>query len=147
MLAEPQEEGLFSSEQIREYIGQSFRERVRYLVPEWYTNQDICDYLIRKTILVHLEDYEDKFNLVCFMIKKLFQLVSSIIINTFSKNRKMGCTLNLARFFCIFSQFLAIFDDFSKFHRRRYLLISSVHSPHWKIIKNDPKSWGKQKQA
>ena len=76
MLAEPQEEGLFSSEQIREYIGQSFRERVRYIVPEWYTNQDICDYLIRKSILVHLENYEDKFNLVCFMIKKLFQLVS-----------------------------------------------------------------------
>ena len=31
MLSEPQEEGLFSSEQIREYIGQSFRERVKYL--------------------------------------------------------------------------------------------------------------------
>ena len=108
MLAEPQEEGLFSSEQIREYIGQSFRERVRYLVPEWYTNQDICDYLIRKTILVHLEDYEDKFNLVCFMIKKLFQLVSSII-NTFSK--KIGLNLNLARFFSIFSPFLMIFQS------------------------------------
>ena len=31
MLSEPQEEGLFSSDQIREYIGQSFRERVKYL--------------------------------------------------------------------------------------------------------------------
>jgi hypothetical protein len=25
--------------QIREYIGASFRDRVRYIVPEWYTNQ------------------------------------------------------------------------------------------------------------
>ena len=113
MLAEPQEEGLFSSEQIREYIGQSFRERVRYLVPEWYTNQDICDYLIRKTILVHLEDYEDKFNLVCFMIKKLFQLVSSII-NTFSKKNWAEF-----KFSKVFQYFLPIFDDFSKFHRRQ----------------------------
>ena len=72
MLAEPQEEGLFSSEQIREYIGESFRERIRYLIPEWYSNQEICDYLMRKQVLVHLKDNEDKFNLICFMIKKLF---------------------------------------------------------------------------
>ena len=39
MLAEPQEEGLFSPEQIREYIGSMFREKVRYLVPSWYSNQ------------------------------------------------------------------------------------------------------------
>ena len=75
MLAEPQEEGLYSSEQIREYIGQSFRERVKFLVPEWYTNKDICNYLMRKSVLVHLDENEDKFNFICFMIKKLFQLV------------------------------------------------------------------------
>ena len=72
MLAEPQEEGLFSAEQIREYIGESFRERIRYLIPEWYTNQEICDWLMRKQVLVHLKDNEDKFNLICYMIKKLF---------------------------------------------------------------------------
>ena len=55
MLSEPQEEGLFSSDQIREYIGQSFRERVKYIVPEWYSNIDVCDYLMRKSVLVHLD--------------------------------------------------------------------------------------------
>ncbi len=75
MLNEPQEEGLFASDQIREYIGQSFRERVKYLVPEWYSNIDICNYLMRKSVLVHLEQNEDKFNLIVLMIKKLFQLV------------------------------------------------------------------------
>jgi DNA-directed RNA polymerase I subunit RPA2 len=75
MLGEPQEEGLYAPEQMREYIGRSFRDRVKYVVPEWYDNQDICNYLVRKSILVHLEDNEDKFNLVVFMVKKLFQLV------------------------------------------------------------------------
>ena len=39
MIAEPQEEGLFSSEQIKEYIGSMFREKVQRLVPSWYSNQ------------------------------------------------------------------------------------------------------------
>jgi hypothetical protein len=46
MLAEPQEEGLFSSEQIREYIGSMFREKVRYLVPSWYSNQGTINSLM-----------------------------------------------------------------------------------------------------
>ena len=45
MLSEPQEEGLYSSDQIIDYIGHSFRDRVKYLVPEWYTNHDICKYV------------------------------------------------------------------------------------------------------
>lgn len=39
MIAEPQEEGLFSSEQVREYIGSMFREKVRNFIPSWYSNQ------------------------------------------------------------------------------------------------------------
>ena len=49
MLAEPQEEGLYSSEQIREYIGSMFREKVRYLVPSWYSNQGAIHLLIKYT--------------------------------------------------------------------------------------------------
>ena len=75
MLNEPQEEGLFAPQQIREYIGKSFRDRVKYIVPEWYTNQEICSYLMRKSVLVHLKDNEEKFDLIIWMIKKLFALV------------------------------------------------------------------------
>ena len=39
MIAEPQEEGLFSSDQVREYIGSMFREKVRNFLPSWYSNQ------------------------------------------------------------------------------------------------------------
>ncbi len=75
MLQEPQEDGLFTSDQIREYIGHSFREKLRYIVPEWYSNKDVCDYLMRKSVAIHLAENEDKFNLIVFMIKKLFALV------------------------------------------------------------------------
>jgi len=61
MLAEPQDEGLFSPgnsdffsiyvnlyfktneyvllDQIREFIGISFRDKIQYLIPEWYSNE------------------------------------------------------------------------------------------------------------
>ena len=39
MIAEPQEEGLFSSDQVREYIGSMFREKVSNFIPGWYSNQ------------------------------------------------------------------------------------------------------------
>ena len=55
--------------------------------PEWYTNTDITNYLIRKSVLVHLnpanrsskqdlrQSNEDKFQMLVFMVKKLFCLV------------------------------------------------------------------------
>ena len=81
MLAEPQEEGLFSPEQIKEYIGSMFREKVKYLVPKWYSNQEICDYLLWNSVCIHLnqenklQSNQDKANLIIFMVKKLFSLI------------------------------------------------------------------------
>ena len=75
MLREPQEEGLYSSDQIIDYMGHSFRERLKYVLPEGASNRQITEYLVRKQILIHLEDNEDKFNLIIFMVKKLFLLV------------------------------------------------------------------------
>ena len=87
MLSEPQDEGLFTQDQIKEYIGASFSEKVRHLVPEWFTSTDITNYLLKKSVLVHLnpkrganEDdkrrsNEDKFQMLVVMVKKLFTLV------------------------------------------------------------------------
>jgi len=80
MLSEPQDEGLFTPDQIKEYIGASFKEKVRMIVPDWYTNKDITNYLIRKSVLMHLnangkQANEDKFQLIVYMVKKLFCLV------------------------------------------------------------------------
>ena len=112
MLSEPQEEGLFSPEQIREYIGQSFREKVKYLVPEWYTNQDISNFLLRKAVLVHLDDNEDKFNLICFMMKKLFLLAQDKCVPE-GVDCLMMQELVLGKFLigiCVIFKYISLFD-------------------------------------
>eukprot|EP00094_Tigriopus_californicus_P000620 TCALIF_00602-PA protein Name:"Similar to POLR1B DNA-directed RNA polymerase I subunit RPA2 (Pongo abelii)" AED:0.03 eAED:0.03 QI:23/0.66/0.75/1/0.66/1/4/44/1177 len=75
MLAEPQEEGLFSSEQVRQYIGRVFRDKMSYIMPDWYTDEEACDFLIDRAICIHLNNNEDKFNMIVLMVKKLFALV------------------------------------------------------------------------
>ena len=75
MLAEPQEEGLYSPEQVREYIGRSFRDKLKYTIPEWYTDDEITEFLLQRAVCIHLNDNEDKFNVIALMVKKLFALV------------------------------------------------------------------------
>ena len=61
---------------MRKYIGRSFRDKLLYQVPDWYTDEEITDYLIQRAVCVHLgDDKEAKFDVVVFMIKKLFALV------------------------------------------------------------------------
>merc|ERR550519_606315 len=75
MLRELQEEGLYNQEQCQEFLGRSFRPKVGPLVPTWYTDREVCNYLIRNCVAIHLDDDESKFDIICVMIKKLFSLV------------------------------------------------------------------------
>ena len=75
MLRELQEEGIFSRDDALEYIGRSFRPKCQVLVPAWYTNKDICQWLFKKNVAIHLDSDDDKFDLICVMIKKLFFFV------------------------------------------------------------------------
>merc|ERR1719402_1232546 len=75
MLRELQDEGIFSQQQAKDYIGRSFREKVRYEIPEWYTDGEVCDYLMRKCVAIHLKENSDKFDIIVVMVKKLFSLV------------------------------------------------------------------------
>ena len=75
MLRELQEEGLYNQEQCQEFLGRSFRPKVGPLVPAWYTDREVCNYLIRNCVAIHLDDDEAKFDIICVMIKKLFSLV------------------------------------------------------------------------
>ncbi|XP_055386026.1 DNA-directed RNA polymerase I subunit RPA2 [Condylostylus longicornis] len=72
MLREVHDEGLHSHTQCKDYLGGIFRARFPEL-PDWYSNFDITDYILNERILVHLNKYEDKFNLIIYMVKKLFQ--------------------------------------------------------------------------
>ena len=72
-----QEEGIFSQEQAKEYIGRSFKEKVRYYIPAWYTHQEIADWLLDRCVAVHLEQPQDKYSIICVMIKKLFTYIQN----------------------------------------------------------------------
>ncbi|KAH9421488.1 DNA-directed RNA polymerase I subunit RPA2 [Dermatophagoides pteronyssinus] len=73
MLRMVQQEKLYTSKQIKKYIGE--RVRIRYEAPSWYTDEEITDNLFRECIAVHLNSNVDKFNLLVFMTRKLFAFV------------------------------------------------------------------------
>ena len=75
MLRELQEEGLFTRDQVMEYIGRSFRPKCELQVPAWYTDKEVCQWLIKKNVAIHLDNNDDKFDIICVMIKKLFFFV------------------------------------------------------------------------
>ena len=76
MLRQVQLEGLYSQEDIRRYIGKSFRVKMLEL-PEWYTDEQVCNHLLARSVCIHLKNDVDKFNLMVFMTRKLFSFAQS----------------------------------------------------------------------
>ncbi|KAI8125983.1 DNA-directed RNA polymerase I subunit RPA2 [Lucilia cuprina] len=74
MLRDVHSEGLHTSGQCREYLGQVFRSRFREL-PDWTTDVEVTDFIMQQRVLVHLETNKEKFDLLVFMIQKLYQCV------------------------------------------------------------------------
>lgn len=68
------EASVHSNGEAREYLGNIFRSRFFDLHP-WITNVEITDYMLAECVLIHLTDYTDKFNMIVFMIQKLYQCV------------------------------------------------------------------------
>lgn len=64
-------ENLHTHNDCLSYIGKMFRIKL-YECPEWYTDQEAGQFLLKKCVLIHLNSNEDKFNLLVFMTKKLF---------------------------------------------------------------------------
>ncbi|XP_053694116.1 DNA-directed RNA polymerase I subunit RPA2 [Sabethes cyaneus] len=71
MLRELHEEGIHSQEECKNYIGNVFRQKL-YFLPPWYSNKEIADYMLKTCVLIHLDNDVDKFNLLVFMMQKLF---------------------------------------------------------------------------
>lgn len=74
MLRELHEENLHTSLQCKEYLGKMFRTRIGEL-PTWSTDVEIADFILNRCILLHLTNHEDKFHLLSFMSRKLFDFV------------------------------------------------------------------------
>ncbi|KAG5670198.1 hypothetical protein PVAND_000476 [Polypedilum vanderplanki] len=74
MLLELHQQNIHSHFDAKNYLGQIFRTRFDNL-PAWSPNETVADYLLKNNILIHLNEYIDKYNLLVFMTKKLFQAV------------------------------------------------------------------------
>ncbi|KAF9584296.1 DNA-directed RNA polymerase I subunit rpa2 [Lunasporangiospora selenospora] len=66
--------GLYTREQCLAYLGDKFRIVMNF--PEDFTDIEVGEGILRKIILVHLKDNRDKFNLLIFMIRKVYALVA-----------------------------------------------------------------------
>lgn len=71
MLRAVHAEDLHTYEECKSYLGRTFRGRF-FECPEWCTDLEIADYILKTCVLIHLKSNEDKFNLLCFMTQKLF---------------------------------------------------------------------------
>lgn len=67
-------EGLHTYGACKEYIGKMFRVKFPEC-PKSYTNKQVADYILKNCVLIHLNDNEDKFNMLLFMTQKLFMFV------------------------------------------------------------------------
>ncbi|KAG0281790.1 hypothetical protein BGZ95_010443 [Linnemannia exigua] len=65
---------LHTREQCLAYLGDKFRVVMNF--PEDYTDVEVGEGLLRKIVLVHLKNNRDKFNLLIFMIRKVYALVA-----------------------------------------------------------------------
>ncbi|XP_077268648.1 RNA polymerase I subunit Rpl135 isoform X1 [Temnothorax americanus] len=76
MLRAVHEEGLHWHEQCKAYIGKVFKVKFSEL-PADATDIDVCDYIIKHCVAIHLDEPTDKFHLLVFMTKKLFSLANN----------------------------------------------------------------------
>ncbi|XP_076031533.1 RNA polymerase I subunit Rpl135 [Oratosquilla oratoria] len=75
MLRELQEEGLYSQAHCKSYIGNSFRQKLGNVLPPWYSDEEICDFLLNRCVLVHLDSNKNKFETLCLMARKLYAFI------------------------------------------------------------------------
>lgn len=57
-----------------QYLGQKFRSTLRY--PDWKSNYECGEYLLRNMAFVHLNDGKEKFDVLLMMLHKLYAFVS-----------------------------------------------------------------------
>ncbi|VVC96034.1 unnamed protein product [Leptidea sinapis] len=76
MLRELHEQELNTQAECRAYLGRMFRPKVVEL-PPWATDLEATEFLLKRCVMIHLDDYKDKFYGLVFMTQKLFDLVQN----------------------------------------------------------------------
>ncbi|XP_075920649.1 DNA-directed RNA polymerase I subunit RPA2 [Petromyzon marinus] len=64
------DEGCLTQAQVMRYLGERFR--VKLLLPEWLTDEEVAEFLFDQCICIHLKNNVEKFQLLCMMTRKLF---------------------------------------------------------------------------
>ncbi|OQR72842.1 DNA-directed RNA polymerase I subunit RPA2-like [Tropilaelaps mercedesae] len=70
-----QNENIMTHCDAKEFIGDKFR--IKMYMTDWASNAYVCDKLLDRCVCVHLDSNEDKFNLMCFMVRKLFAVAKN----------------------------------------------------------------------
>ncbi|KAM8945485.1 DNA-directed RNA polymerase I subunit RPA2 [Pelodytes ibericus] len=70
MLRAVMEEGCNSQKKVHRYLGERFR--VKFNLPDWYTDEQAAEFLINQCICIHLNSNIEKFYMLCQMTRKLF---------------------------------------------------------------------------
>lgn len=71
MLRIVHEQHLHSHNECKSYLGKMFRVKFPEC-PEWQTDTEVTDFILKHCVLIHLNSNEDKFNMLVFMTQKLF---------------------------------------------------------------------------
>ncbi|KAF0465383.1 beta and beta-prime subunits of DNA dependent RNA-polymerase [Gigaspora margarita] len=74
MLQEFKSFAIQSKEQCISFLGEKFR--IIFSISPSYSHKQAGEHILKKVILVHLKHNQDKFNLLIFMIRKLYSLVA-----------------------------------------------------------------------
>ncbi|XP_061179833.1 DNA-directed RNA polymerase I subunit RPA2-like [Saccostrea echinata] len=70
MLRHALSENLTTQKTVLKYLGELFR--VKLSLPEWYSDEEVGEYMLKRSVCVHLENNVDKFNLLIYMTRKVF---------------------------------------------------------------------------
>lgn len=72
MQREVHEEGIHTHQECKDYLGEIFRSRFTE-VPSWASTDEVTDFMLQRCFFIHLDSFEDKFNILVLMVQKLFQ--------------------------------------------------------------------------
>lgn len=68
--------GIYNKDQALEHIGEKLKS-FQADIPTWLSNKEVGEDLIKKSVAIHVEDNEDKFNCIAIMTRKLFALAKA----------------------------------------------------------------------
>uniref|UniRef100_A0A8C5M9Q9 DNA-directed RNA polymerase subunit beta n=1 Tax=Leptobrachium leishanense TaxID=445787 RepID=A0A8C5M9Q9_9ANUR len=70
MLRMVMEEGCHTQKKVLKFLGERFR--VKFYLPDWYTDEQVAEFLLSQCICIHLNSNLEKFYMLCYMTRKLF---------------------------------------------------------------------------